>query len=137
MLALLAVALATAALIVSIIRSEAGSSTDYTSAQRTAAKTQLCDRYKVAARAVSIETAPNGDIAFARISMINAALVLDSAATDPALDSKYRDAARALAVTYQTTAAIGTKGMATTEGFREAVDDSNAKELVLKDLCGD
>jgi len=136
-LAAVAVVLAAAALIVALTRSGSGSSPTYTAAQKAAAKKQLCDQYTLAARALNIETQPDGDIALARISMINGALILDMSAADPALDPKYRDAARALAKAYQTTAVIGTNGMATADQYRAAVDDSNAKNQVMQELCGE
>lgn len=136
-LAALAVVLAAAALIVALTRSGSGSSPTYTASQKAEAKTKLCDQYTLAARALNIETQPDGDIALARISMINGALILETSAADPALDPRYRDAARALASSYQTTAVIGTNGMATADQYQAAVADSNAKNQVMQGLCGD
>lgn len=136
-LAAVAIVLAAAALIVALTRSGSGSTPTYTTAQKGEAKTQLCDQYLLAAHAMSIETLPDGDIALARISMTNGALILDTAAADPALESKYRDAARALARSYQTMAAKGTHGMSTPDQWQAAVDDTNAKDRAMKDLCGD
>ncbi|MDQ2628237.1 MAG: hypothetical protein M3Y90_14735 [Actinomycetota bacterium] len=136
-LAAVAVVLAAAALIVALTRSGAESNPTYTTEQKAEAKTQLCDQYTLAARALNIETQPDGDIALARISMINGALILDTSAANPALDPKYREAARALANSYQTTAVIGTNGMATADQYRAAVDDSNAKNQVMQELCGE
>lgn len=66
----------------------------YTAAQTAAAQRQLCDTYKLVAHAVPVDT--NGsDKALARITLTNAAAILDNAAADPALDAKHRDAARA------------------------------------------
>lgn len=63
-------------------------------AQTAAAQRQLCDTYKLVAHAVPVDT--NGsDKALARITLTNAAAILDNAAADPALDAKHRDAARA------------------------------------------
>lgn len=131
--------LAVVALIVALARSDSGSTPIYTAAQKAEAKTQLCGRYKLASRALNVETGPegDGDIALARISMTNGALLLETAAVDPALDRKYRDAAKDLAAAYQTTAALATKGMATTQQYQDAVNDSNAKNSVMKELCGD
>jgi hypothetical protein len=135
-LAALAVVLASAALIVALTRSGSGSSPTYTASQKAEAKTQLCERYKLAGHALNIETQPGNDVVLARISMINGGLILETAAADPALDPKYREAARALAQTYQTTAAIGTTGMSTPNQWQAAVDDTNAKDRVMQDLCG-
>lgn len=136
-LAAVALVLAAAALIVALTRSGSESGPTYTAAQKAEAKTKLCDQYLLAAHAMSIETAPDGDVALARISMANGALILSTAAADPALESKYRDAARALARSYQTMAAKGTHGMSTTDQWQAAVDDTNAKTKVMKELCGD
>ena len=86
---------------------------------------------------MSIETAPDGDVALARISMSNGALILEAAADSPALEDKYRDAARALAHSYEIMAAKGTHGMSTTEQWQAAVDDANAKDRAMNGLCGD
>lgn len=136
-LAILVIALAAVALIMGLTRSRSGSNPTYSAAQKAEAKAQLCDQYLLAAHAMSIETLPDGDIALARISMTNGALILDTAAAEPALESKYRDAARALARSYQTMAAKGTHGMSTPDQWQAAVDDTNVKDRVMKDLCGD
>lgn len=84
-----------------------------------------------------IETsAPEGEVALARVALSNGASMLDAASADPALDSAHRDAARALARSYRTTAALGTAGMATREQYLASVDDMNAKDRVMLDLCG-
>ena len=58
----------------------------YTAAETAAAQRQLCDTYTLAARAVQIDT--NGtDKALARIALTNAAVMLDNAAANPALDA--------------------------------------------------
>lgn len=78
---------------------------------------------------------PDGDVAVARLSLTNGALMLHTAAADPALDTKYRDAARALANAYQTQSAKGIT--ATPEQYRAAMADTNSKTLVMIGLCGD
>lgn len=67
--------------------------------------------------------------------MINGALILESAAADPALAANYRDAARALADAYQTMAATGSLG--DDEKFKATVDATNARVGAMKNLCGD
>lgn len=67
--------------------------------------------------------------------MINGALMLDNAAADPALASKYRDAAHALATAYQTTAATGSLGDAAK--YQAAMDSTNAKVGTMEELCGE
>lgn len=129
--------LAAAALIVALTRTGAGSTPTHTAAQKAEAKTQLCERYRLASGAVGVETGPqgDGDIALARISLTNGALILETAAADPALDHEYRDAAEDLAGAYQTTAALATKGMATSQQYEDAVADSNGKRDVMEKLC--
>lgn len=136
-LGILTSGLATAALVVALTRPGAGSTPTYTAAQKDRSKTQLCERYKLASGAVYVETGPqgDGDIALARISMTNGALILETAAVDPALDHKYRVAAEDLARAYQTTAALATKGMATSQQYEDAVEDSNSKRDVMEKLC--
>jgi len=136
-LVILAVAPTATALIVTLTRSGWGTSPTYTAAQKAEVKAQLCDQYLQAAHAMSIETLPDGDVALARISMANGALILYAAVADPALESKYRDAASALARSYQTMAAKGTRGMSTPDQWRAAVGDTNANDRAVKDLCGD
>lgn len=67
--------------------------------------------------------------------MINGALILESAAADPALATNFRDAARALADSYQTMAATGSLG--DNEKYKATVDATNAKVGAMNDLCGD
>ncbi|MGB3334385.1 MAG: hypothetical protein WBA79_16430 [Mycobacterium sp.] len=107
----------------------------FTVAQKAEAKTQLCDRFGLAAQAAHIETALDGETALARISMINGALMLENAAADPALATEYRDAARALAAAYQTMAATGSLG--DSGKFQATVDATNANVAVMKELCGE
>ncbi|MFL0181483.1 hypothetical protein [Mycobacterium sp. SMC-15] len=108
----------------------------YSAEEKAEAKTQLCDRYKIAVRASQIETAPGGDPALARISMLNGALMLETASANPALDVKYGDAARALAVSFQTQAAMASGESADSMAWHQIVDDTNAKDRVVKELCG-
>ena len=62
--------------------------------------------------------------------------MLDNAAADPALDANHRDAARALATAYRTHTAKGSSGTATDAEFQAALDDVNAKDAVMKKVCG-
>lgn len=134
-LTLVAVLLAAAALIVAVTRPDTGSTTSYTAAQKTDAKTKLCEQYKLADDAASVET--NGsNIALARISATNAASILEVAAADPALSDEYRSAALALASSYRTTTAEGTRG-AEDPRFKRSLDDLVTKNQVLRDLCRD
>ncbi|MDD7812783.1 hypothetical protein PP713_09455 [Mycobacterium sp. CSUR Q5927] len=138
-LAAVAVVLAAAALIVALTRSGSGSgsSPTYTPAQKAEAKAKLCDNYRLAAQVAHIETTgPESDVGLARNALTNGALMLETAADAPALGSEYRNAARELASVYQTQAAMGTRGMATTEEYQSIIDDSNAKDRTMKELCG-
>lgn len=135
---MLAALLAAAALVVAIVAlSRVAATPTYSKAQRAEAQSRLCDRYKLAAQAVHLETTgPNGDVALARIANINGALILETAAANPALDVKLREAAQALATSYQTVTAMGTMGKSDPQ-FLAAIDDSNAKYQVMRNLCGD
>ncbi|OBI35868.1 hypothetical protein A5709_17720 [Mycobacterium sp. E1386] len=134
-------AIAIAALITALVeptesRSSVTSSPPaHTGAEVAAAQQQLCDTYKLAARAVQVDT--NGsDKAFARIALTNSAVMLSNAASDPALDAEHRDAARALAMAYLADTAKSSEGAATEAEFRAAVDDVNAKDAQMKKVCG-
>ncbi|MCV7277829.1 hypothetical protein H7J54_19710 [Mycolicibacter arupensis] len=136
-LAGLATLLAAAALTVGIVAlTRPASSPIYSGAQQKAADDELCGTYKLASTAMSIATnAPNGDVSVARLSLTNGARMLQTAASDPALADKYRDAARALAKAYQTQSAKGIT--ATPEQYQAAMRDTNSKTLVMIGLCGD
>lgn len=132
-LAILAVVLAAAALIVALTRSEAGSSPTY----KAEAKEGLCNQYKLASQAVGIETNATDNVALARISDTNGAVILWAASIDPALGSKYRNAAQDLALAYQTVVAISSSKAVDDPQFRATIDDSYAKGRVMRGLCGD
>ncbi|MFL0278217.1 hypothetical protein [Mycobacterium sp. SMC-19] len=137
--AALAALLSVAALIVAIIsltRSADASSPHYTAAQQADAKKRLCDSYKLAAHAEHIETNTPNNVALGRLSATNGALILETAAADPALDPKYRDAARALALTYQTLVAVATGKDGGDPELEAVVTDANAKDRVMTELCG-
>lgn len=135
MLALVAAAVAAAALVVALTRPGPGSTPTYTPSERATAKTDLCEQYQLADDAASVET--NGsDVALARVSAINAAAILQVAAADPAVGDEYRGAALALASSYRSTTAEGTRGVDNSR-FKRALDDLVAKNQALRDLCGD
>jgi hypothetical protein len=105
----------------------------HSAAETAAAQRQLCDTYTLAARAVQVET--NGsDKALARVALTNAAAMLENAAADPALDATHRDAVRALANAYRTTNALASGG--TDAQWQASLDDTNAKDAVMKKVCG-
>ncbi|CAJ1495833.1 hypothetical protein [[Mycobacterium] holstebronense] len=114
----------------------APASPTYSTAQKTAAKTDLCGQFKPAMDAVHIET--NGpDAGFGRIALVNGALILEGASSDPALDPNLRDVAKAVVLTYKDLVVESTLSSAGKSPFDNAVDAVNAKEHVLKDLCSD
>jgi hypothetical protein len=138
-LAAIALVVAVAALIVALTNSTRTASPPTTTvpthsaAETGAAQRQLCDTYALAARAVQVET--NGsDKALARVALTNAAAILDNAAADLALDPTHRDAARALANAFRTTTALASGG--TDAQWQASLDDGNAKDAVMKKVCG-
>lgn len=135
---MLATLLAGAALIVATVAfSRQSSGPTYSSAERAAAQAHLCSRYRLAAQAVHLETTgPDPDMALARIANTNSSAMLEAAAANPALDTSFRDAALALADSYQTVTATGVLGQSDPQ-FSAAIEDSNAKYQVLRELCGD
>lgn len=137
-------AVAVAALVVALMRpslshssatTTAATAPTHTPAETAAAQQRLCDTYKLAARAVQVDT--NGsDKAFARIALTNSALLLVNVSNDPALDEQHRGAAQALATAYLTDTAKSSDGVATESEFQEAVADVNAKDAAMKKVCG-
>lgn len=103
----------------------------YSAAQKTVAKTDLCGQFKPAMDAVHIET--NGpDAGFGRIALVNGALILETAASSPALESTYRDSANAVVQTYESLVVESSRGGAGDSRFDSAVDAANAKEWRIK-----
>lgn len=105
-----------------------------TPADIAAAQRQLCDTYKLAARAVQVDTGGN-DRALARIATTNGAVMLENVVSNPALDAKHRDAAQALAAAYGTLTAMSSKEVATDTQYQAALDDITAKDAVMKSVC--
>ncbi len=139
-IAVIAVLVAVAALIVCLTRqaapgtAPANAAATYTAAEIATAEHRLCDTYKLHARAVRADTSRN-DEALARIAATNGAVMLYNAAADPALEAKYRDAARALATAYGDVSAMGSKGVATDAEWQAVLDDANAKDAAMKKVC--
>lgn len=135
-------AVAVAALVVALTRPTSAHSSiatttspTYTSAETAAAQQQLCDTYKLVARAVEADTSGT-DRALARIADTNGAVLLTMAADNPALDANHRDAARALATAYGTVTAKGNTVVANDVEYRAALDDVIVKDTVMKKVCG-
>lgn len=136
------VAVAMAALVVALARPtdshSSGTTTTaptHTPAEIEAAQQRLCETYKLAARAVQVDTNAS-DKAFARIALTNSAVLLYKASNDTALDDQHRSAAQALATAYLTDAAKSSEGVATDSEFQDAVADVNAKDAAMKKVCG-
>lgn len=138
-LALVATVLAVIVLVAATSRSSGPSGAPtpaaptYSAAEVSASHQKLCDAYKLEARSVEIDT--NGtDKAVARVALANGAGMLSDASDSPALDSKDRDAARALATAYRTANALGS--IATDAEYRTALDDIVAKDAAIRQRCG-
>ncbi|MDC8996373.1 hypothetical protein PR371_20620 [Mycobacterium marinum] len=108
----------------------------YTAAETAAAHQKLCDTYKLAARAVQIDT--NGtNPALAAAALANGAVMLVLAAnTAPALVPDNRAAALSLAHAYSDTNAMGSFLSTDDPALRAAVDDVNSKDAQMKTICG-
>ncbi|MGV0627828.1 hypothetical protein [Mycolicibacter minnesotensis] len=108
----------------------------YTPAQRLSAQAHLCSTFNIASDAVRTATdARSGFVAVAvvaRNSLTNAALMLETAASNPALDSKYRDAGLTLVDAYLNTAAVSAKSM---DSQARLGDDANVKSAAMQELC--
>lgn len=133
---LLGAALAAGAMTAALTRHGTAPGPNHTAAEHAAAQSQLCSNYKLAAQAQSIETNIPGNTALSRISLTNGAMILRAAAANPALEPEYREAAQNLAVTYETLVAVSTAKAADDPQMRSTADDVNAKDSVLKTLCG-
>ncbi|MEB3023027.1 MULTISPECIES: hypothetical protein [Mycolicibacter] len=138
-LAGLAALLSAAALTVSIVsrpRSSDAAEPSYSTAQRADANRRLCNSYRLAAHAEHIETNTPNNAALGRLSATNGALILVTAAMDPALDTAYRDAARALANSYQSLVAIATGRDSGDPELESVVNETNANANAMLALCG-
>ncbi|WP_231996761.1 hypothetical protein [Mycobacterium scrofulaceum] len=76
------------------------------------------------------------DKALARIAATNAALMLENAADDSALDARQSDVARALATAYLMATAKATSGVVSDSEWQAALDDVIAKDAAMKQVCG-
>ncbi|MCV7396850.1 hypothetical protein H5P32_20020 [Mycobacterium paraseoulense] len=144
-LASIALLLGVVALIVVSTRSTSGSSESlpvtstvpsHSAGETAAAHQKLCDAYKLAARAVQIET--NGtNQAFAGIATVNGAVMLQGVVNAyPALASGDRAAALALAESYTTVAATASLAGGQDPAWQAALSDANAKDAAMKKVCG-
>lgn len=141
-LASVSTVVAVVAVVVATSRSSGSSATTtsaaptYSAAEVSAAHQKLCDAYKLAARAVQIDT--NGDNpALAGVASVNAAVTLEQAVNAaPAIPSSDRTAALALAAAYTKATAMGSWSQRDDPAFHAEVDDVNAKDAAMKTVCG-
>ncbi|WP_080598497.1 hypothetical protein [Mycobacterium colombiense] len=141
-LALVATVVAVVALVFATSRSPGSSSAPtstaptYSAAEVSAAHQKLCDAYKLAARAVQIET--NGtNQAFAGIATVNGAVMLENAVnTNRGLAPNERAAALALAEAYSNVAATSSLAAGQDPAWQSALTDANAKDGAMKKVCG-
>lgn len=142
-LAAIAILLGAAALVAAFVRpmkSSSGAITatsvvpSYTAADAYTAHQKLCEAYRLAARAVQIET--NGTSPErAGIAEVNGAMMLDDVVgAFPAIAPDERAAAVALARAYNNLAAVAS--LNDNSLWQPAVDDANAKDAAMKKVCG-
>ena len=142
--AAIAVALGAAALVVSLTRSTNGRSgaspasttVTATAEESASAHQKLCDSYKLAARAVQIETIGTNQ-AFAGIATVNGAVMLENAVnTNRGLGPSERAAALALAEAYSNVAATASLAGGQDPAWQAALSDANAKDAAMRRICG-
>lgn len=138
-----ATAISVAALIVATKQSPASNQAvastapSFTSAEASAAHQQLCETYRLAARAVQIETnGKNSDRA--NLATANGAGMLQGAIiANPALPVGERMAALGLAESYGKVAALtSVVSGADDPTWQTALTDANAKDAVMQKACG-
>lgn len=147
LLATVGILVATAALVIGIVDlarpasrgpgtspAPATPSTTFTPEQAAGAKKDLCSAYQLAARSVKADT-NSADTVIARISLTNAAGILDAAANNPALADGERDTARKLAAAYRTIDAISSNFDKTSPVFQQSVDEANQADAAMAALC--
>jgi uncharacterized membrane protein len=98
------------------------------------AKKDLCSAYQLAAHSVKADT-NSADTAIARISLTNAAGILDAAANNPALNNADRDSARKLAAAYRTINAVSSVFDKTSSVFQQSVDEANQADAAMAAGC--
>ncbi|GFG98535.1 hypothetical protein MTIM_44140 [Mycobacterium timonense] len=139
-IAMAATIVAVVALVVATNRPSASGSTPttssptYSAAEVSAAHQKLCDAYKLAARAVQIEThGPSPERA--GIAEVNGAMMLKRVINAaPELTASDHTTALALADAYNDVAAVAS--LNDNSRWQAALDDANAKDTAMKKLCG-
>ncbi len=108
----------------------------YTAAETAAAHQKLCEVYKLAARAVQIQTHSDNQ-ALGVAGAVNGALMLDQAVNAaPALTPGDRAAALALAEAYTNANAVGSYTHRDDLASQAVIDDVIAKDARMKAACG-
>ena len=106
----------------------------FTPDQVASAKKDLCSAYQLAAHSVKADT-NSADTAIARISLTNAAGILDAAANNLALNNPERDSAHKLAAAYRTIDAVSSVFDKTSSVFQQSVDEANQADAAMAALC--
>jgi hypothetical protein len=112
----------------------ASPSPTFTPDQIASAKKELCSTYQLAAHSVKSDT-NSADTAIARVSLTNAAGMLDAAANNPALNNADRDSARKLAAAYRAIDAVSSVFDKTSSVFQQSVDEANQADAAMAPLC--
>ncbi|WP_230864465.1 hypothetical protein [Mycobacterium canetti] len=108
----------------------------YTATETAAAHQKLCEVYKLAARAVQIQTHSDNQ-ALGVAGAVNGALMLDQAVNAaPALTPGDRAAALALAEAYTNANAVGSYTHRDDLASQAVIDDVIAKDARMKAACG-
>lgn len=109
----------------------------FTADQTAAAHQQVCEAYKLAARAVQIDT--NGTSPErANIATVNGAVMLEQALNSaPAVAPNDRAAALALAAAYSNAVAVSSTARGDDAAWRAAINDVIAKDAPMRKVCGD
>jgi hypothetical protein len=112
----------------------ASPSPTFTPDQVASAKKELCSAYQLAAHSVKADT-NSADTAIARISLTNAAGILDAAANNPVLNNADRDSAHKLAAAYRTIDAVSSVFDKTSLVFQQSVDEANQADAAMAAVC--
>ncbi|WRO42150.1 hypothetical protein MUW33_2200 [Mycobacterium canetti] len=108
----------------------------YTAEETAAAHQKLCEVYKLAARAVQIQTHIDNQ-ALGVAALVNGAVMLEQVVNAaPALTPSDRTAALALAKAFTNTNAIGSFTQRDDPEWQTVLDDVNAKDVRMKAVCG-
>nr|WP_231978450.1 hypothetical protein [Mycobacterium sp. E3298] len=109
----------------------------YTAEQTATAHQKLCDAYRLAGRAVQVDT--NGkNPERAGVSTVNGAVMLEEAVNaNPATGPADRAAAIALAESYSNVAAVSSLATGSDDpAWQAALSDANAKDAAMQKICG-